>query len=102
MSGDFSDPVITDPFCDEMYAVCDSCPTRPQCDVFASGQITQCATVMSGVVMEAITSDEFGTNDQLEQQFDHMIRNANVPIMHGNSPRRSGYGGCKTGGHRTK
>jgi len=96
VSGDFSDPIITDPFCDEMYVVCDNCHARPHCDIFASGQITQCTTVMSGVVMEATTSDEFGTNDQLEHQFDHMIRNANVPIMRIRSPRRSGYGGCRT------
>lgn len=95
VSGNFLDPVITDPFCDAMYAVCDSCPTRPHCDYFASGEITQCTTAMSGVVVEATSSDEFATNEDLERRFDQMIRSAQVPIVRIRSPRRSGYGGCR-------
>lgn len=83
--------VVTDPLGDGMYAVCENCPTRPECTYFASGQVAQCSTVVGAVSVDQPQEYAFKVNEQLERQFDKDIRKAGVRVIRNKSPRRTGY-----------
>lgn len=83
--------VVADPLCDEMYAVCDSCLTRPSCTYFASGQVAQCSTIVGTVSIEVPQESAFKVDERLERQFDQIIHKSGVRIIHDRSPRKSGY-----------
>jgi hypothetical protein len=83
--------VVADPLCDEMYAVCDNCPTRPTCTYFASGQVAQCSTIVGTMPEERVQEYAFKVDAQLERQFDQVIRKAGVRVIRDRSPRKSGY-----------
>lgn len=83
--------VVADPLCDDMYAVCDECRTRPSCAFFASGQVAQCSTAVSTAVENQSQEYAFKVDAQLEQKFDQSIRKAGVPVIRDRSPRKSGY-----------
>lgn len=83
---------MTDPLCDSMYLVCDSCPTRPECAYFASGQVAQCSVIVGAVQGDQPQEEyAFKVDNQLERRFDQNIRKAGVHVIRDKSPRRTGY-----------
>jgi len=67
---------VTDPLCDEMYAVCDSCRARPACAYFASGQVAQCITLAGELTRDRADGYVDGMDERLERCFDNIIRKA--------------------------
>jgi hypothetical protein len=97
VAGDFSDPSISDPLCDEMYAICDICRSKPECDYFASGQVSQCVVIAGEMINEHPKEYAFGIDERLERCFDQIIRKAEIPVVQSNTPRRTGFHTIRNG-----
>lgn len=61
---------------DEVFEKCDSCATKLNCGLYASGQVIDCATI-SGCIVEYENmvpfTDELHLDERLENKFNDMM-----------------------------
>jgi hypothetical protein len=67
----------TDPLLDAEYEKCETCGTKKDCGLYASGHVVECNIVSSGIVEEYSNivpfANELRLDDKLESKFNRMM-----------------------------
>ena len=67
----------TDPLLDAEYDKCETCRTKPDCGLYASGHVVDCSIISNGIVEEYENlvpfANELHLDEKLETKFNRMM-----------------------------